>query len=64
MTEKLPPYPKIRKDRGLTVGPGVYWWKVWKEYHDDGGILGYRSWIEALRELDKQAKKEERRKKK
>jgi len=63
MTEKIPPYPRIRKDRGLTVGPGVFWWREWKEYHDAGGILGYASWIEALRELEKQEIKGKGRKK-
>ena len=64
MTEKLPPLPRKRKDRGLTVGPGVFWWKLWKEYHDEGGSMGYESWFDAYRRLLKEKNREDRWRKK
>jgi hypothetical protein len=55
VSRKFPPYPRIRKDRGLPVGCGSFWYKVWKEeYHDLGGVLGYRSWLEEMIRLDRE----------
>jgi hypothetical protein len=51
----LPSLPKKRNGRGLAVGPGVFWWKIWNEYHEAGGYMGYGSWIEENRKLQKEA---------
>jgi hypothetical protein len=58
--DKLPPYPR-RSHNGkgsYAVGPGVYWWKVWKkEYHDEGGVLGYADWVDAMKELGRKRRR-------
>jgi hypothetical protein len=50
----IPPYPRKNKHGCYATGPGIFWWNVWKtEYSDIGGILGYASWIEANKQLNK-----------
>ena len=52
MTDKLPPFPRIVKGRSLAVGRGSYWYGIWlDEYHNEGGSMGYKSWVEANIEL-------------
>jgi hypothetical protein len=59
----FPPFPKKYKNRSYPVGSGEFWWKVWKEeYHDQGGKLGYASWIDSNKELAKKNRKQKVRK--
>jgi hypothetical protein len=55
---KLPPLPRKYKNRSYPIGPGVFWWRIWKEeYHDNGGEMGYASWIDANRDLARKRRK-------
>jgi len=56
--EEYPPLPRKRKGHSYPVGPGIFWWKEWKvNYHDEGGILGYANWIDAMRDLQRTRRK-------
>jgi len=62
MVDKLPQFPRIVKGRSLATGRGSFWYKVWQdEYKAEGGMMGYKSWIEAnidaARKRRKRAKK-------
>jgi len=57
----LPPYPRKNRYGSYAVGPGIYWWKVWKEeYHDEGGVLGYATWLDMNKMIDREKRKEKR----
>lgn len=58
MNKELPPFPRKNRGGSYTTGCGVFWYKVWKEeYHDLGGVLGYASWLEELKRIDRENRK-------
>jgi hypothetical protein len=50
MVKSIPGFP--RSDKPLAVGRGSYWYRIWEdEYKSEGGILGYRQWVDANNRL-------------